>query len=619
MRGTRWLLGVALACACGAPADPPDTGAEWDAMVDTEERLHALRPTWSRLERSLRNLALPDEPSRALFDTTVVVRDLAPGALEASGGAAFGPGLRRRDLAVAEVPDAPRAPSDLALWAPLLARFDALDRASLGVGDAEFVDPAGRRLSVQLHVTLRGRLRSGESASVRGRARLRVVARSDEDWRIAGFETERLELLTAPAPLFREVLDVALPSPEARERARTSRHERLVSDKLRDPKRFVRPHRHFFQGSQDRHPGIAVADVDGNGFDDIYVMARWGPNQLFMNRGDGRFDERAAAWGLDLADHASSAIFGDFDNDGDPDLFLGRTLEPSRYYERPDGRYVDRTREALGDAAPALVSAVSAADVDGDGLLDLYVSTYAAQMVVVERLDLERARKAGVDRPPRLLEAFIGPDDAEALFQRTRQADAHIFRSLPGPPNVLLRNRGEGRFERVEAGPERSFRNTYQAAFADIDADGDPDLYLAHDFAKNQLLRNEGGRFVDVTEETGTADIGFGMGVGFGDYDDDGRIDLYVSNMYSKAGARITARFPELGPDLPKMAQGNTLFRNLGERFERVSGPGRLPVDAAGWSWGGQFGDFDNDGHLDLYVLAGYYPAPPEAALDVDV
>ena len=107
---------------------------------------------------------------------------------------------------------------------------------------------------------------------------------------------------------------------------------------------------------------------------------------------------------------------------------------------------------------------------------------------------------------------------------------------------------------------------------------------------------------------------------GMVDFDNDGRLDLYVSNMYSRAGRRITASLAGLDPRMAKAARGNTLFRNLGDHFERVSGltpPAHL-VERAGWSWGGQLADLDNDGRDDLYVLSGYYTAPMEEALATD-
>ena len=164
-------------------------------------------------------------------------------------------------------------------------------------------------------------------------------------------------------------------------------------------------------------------------------------------------------------------------------------------------------------------------------------------------------------------------------------------------------------------------RNTYQAAWGDYDGDGDPDVYLSNDFAPNQLFRNDrGGSFSDVTSATGWADYGFGMGVSWGDYDNDDRLDLYVSNMYSRAGNRVVKGAGEVDSRVVKAAAGNSLLRNEGERFKRVSGlkTPALEVARAGWSWGGQFSDLDNDGLKDLYVLSGYYTAPERIGLPFD-
>ena len=122
-----------------------------------------------------------------------------------------------------------------------------------------------------------------------------------------------------------------------------------------------------------------------------------------------------------------------------------------------------------------------------------------------------------------------------------------------------------------------------------------------------------------MTEASGTSDYGFGMGVSWRDYDNDGWPDLYVPNMYSKAGTRITASIDGLDQRMQKGAVGNSLLRNRGVDFERSSGgEGGQAVERAGWSWGGQFADFDNDGREDLYVASGYYSAPDEVAIDRD-
>jgi len=113
------------------------------------------------------------------------------------------------------------------------------------------------------------------------------------------------------------------------------------------------------------------------------------------------------------------------------------------------------------------------------------------------------------------------------------------------------------------------------------------------------------------------------MGSSWGDYDNDGRQDLYVSNMYSKAGKRIIRTVPsDMDPRYLLATNGNRLFKNQqGERFDLVSGEEKdeIPVTKAGWSWGGQFSDFDNDGFLDIYVASGFYTAPKSVSCNIDL
>jgi hypothetical protein len=145
---------------------------------------------------------------------------------------------------------------------------------------------------------------------------------------------------------------------------------------------------------------------------------------------------------------------------------------------------------------------------------------------------------------------------------------------------------------------------------------------VANDYAPDQLFRNDSGSFLDVTSGSGINTLGFAMGASWGDYDGDGDQDLYVSNMYSKAGRRITEQIPGLDDRMSAVAYGNFLYRNDGDGgMKRMSGAdGKpIPVHLAGWSWGGMFTDFDNDGFLDLYVSSGYYTPPPGQDNGVDL
>ena len=222
-------------------------------------------------------------------------------------------------------------------------------------------------------------------------------------------------------------------------------------------------------------------------------------------------------------------------------------------------------------------------------------------------------------------ERFLASDDRDELRDRVASLDeSDHYLDAVGPPNVLLINRGEGRFGVASESRQLAvWRNTLQATWADFDTDGDPDLYVANDFAPDNLFRNDGIEgFVDVTREVaGDAMMGFGMGASWGDYDNDGRQDLYVSNMYSKAGMRIAAQVDGVDRQLLRSTEGNILFRNSGTSFDQVSGlqAPALTVAKAGWSWGGQFIDVDNDADLDLYVSSGFFTAPPPVASDVDL
>ncbi len=611
------LAAVAVAIFVhSAPAVGDDADAAWTEMVEAEELIHRLKPALRGLALSVEHGGLPDQTTSMLFADVVEVRDLAGFA----GKDAIGNRRLWRRRAQPESQDGKFRRDELRLWNRLFAETREVVEAEFKVVGGKFADPKRTTFACELSFHAEARTRDGSVASISSGADTlwrQFRTEGGADWRIVRWHSHRLEAVEAENELFVEALGLAVSDPASRARLRRSVHEEKALAKIRAPDSFESPHRYFFVGSQDRHPGLSVADVNRDGFDDIYVMSRWGANQLLVSSGDGKFVERASEMGLAFEDHSAAAIFADFDNDGDADLFLGRTMQPSLYLENRDGRFVER-KELFSGKLPSLVSSVNAVDVDNDGLLDLYVSTYAAQTVVYD-LKMFQAQNPGNVAPPKLLGDFLPPAQAAELSRLVRSKGAHMYLALPGPPNVLFLNRGD-RFE-VSADPlVAAYRNTYQATWADYDGDGDADVYFAHDFAPNQLLRNDGGRFVDVTEATGTADIGFGMGVTWGDYDGDGLQDLYVSNMYSKAGRRVTSYFDDLDARFAKMARGNSLFRNTGKGFQRVSGlePPTLQVEKAGWSWGGHFADFDNDTNLDLYVASGYYTAPKDVEIAVD-
>jgi hypothetical protein len=163
----------------------------------------------------------------------------------------------------------------------------------------------------------------------------------------------------------------------------------------------------------------------------------------------------------------------------------------------------------------------------------------------------------------------------------------------------------------------------------DVDQDGDLDMYLCNDFAPDVFLSNEtkqGSFSVFFRDRTGEFipgnTMGFGMGASLGDYDSDGQTDIYVSNMYSKAGNRVIGNFDgEVDPRIKISSQGNFLFRGDKNGFQQVAGldEGKQLVSKVGWSFGGQMADFNNDQKLDVYVPSGFFTAPDPIAKEVDL
>jgi hypothetical protein len=343
-------------------------------------------------------------------------------------------------------------------------------------------------------------------------------------------------------------------------------------------------------------------DVDRDGWDDVYAMPNSAPALFFRNRGDGTFEEIGRSIGLGL-EGVNAALFADLDNDSDDDAVLSFYPGETKILENTGGSFTVK-QEGL----PSLVLALTAVDYDKDGLLDLYLGRYNGLHIGAMAAALERARKSGNDVTPDFpgMTAEESRELANRLF-----GDGEPFVNIPGPPNVLLHNVGGGRFQPAkDAGPAEPYYQTMAAAWSDIDLDGDMDLYVVNEGGPNQLVRNDGaGRFVDITDDA-TRDVGFGMGVSLGDYNDDGRQDIYVTNMYSKAGQRIAA---EMGSEerVVSSARGNSLLRNTGSGYELLDG---AIVEAADFGWGGTFFDPNNDGALDIYAPAGYVTMPREVA-----
>ena len=330
--------------------------------------------------------------------------------------------------------------------------------------------------------------------------------------------------------------------------------------------------------------GVATADVDNDGDTDVF-LANYGANELWLNRGDGRFRDATATSGIVSERWSISASFADVDGDGLLDLYVANYLDfaidtakpcrvagqrsycpPSRfpgvgdrlYRNLGDGRFQDGTAAAGIDAARAAGMGVVADDFDGDGHVDFYVAN-------------------------------------------------------DGSANLLWINDGAGRFTdtALRAGAAVNGAGSAEASMgvtaADIDADGDTDLFITHDTGEtNTLYVNDGqGAFEDRTDIAGLAagSLAFtGFGTGWLDVDNDGDLDLFAANG--------TVRFVpgQLAVSTgPPLRQRNQLWLNDGTRYRRADGGPPFALQHA--SRGTAFGDLDNDGDIDMVVTNNHAQA----------
>ncbi len=587
-------------------------------LVNSENLILELTVELKKLNQSVVECELPNNLGKSLFAQTISVADIADQETEAESFESIDTSSFQREIGSTRETEV----GALKIWHSILQQIevDSFRDASFKIVRGHFIDAlkgqsddsskSPSKFETLIKFDGLAQLKTGTWLSIHA---VQKVDWKNEDgsWKITGWQQQTFETAHRKQLMFRDAFAEAIPK-DQQEPLLNSLNDHFTVQKSRGEKLdlpFPELRKFFSPDTMMAHPSVSIVDVNNDGWDDLYVMTRWRKNRMFLNNQDGTFKEVAEEIGLDW-DRTSCAIFADLDNDGDKDAFLGRCFADSKLLINEDGKFIDQTDEHIPEQLPGFVTSISAADYDNDGLLDLYLSTH-----MVIRRDTQNIG---------LTSEFMPVNDARrvlAMFSRTSPADMWLKR--PGPPNSLLKNIGNGKFAKSDAMPE-VWSNTFQATWADYDEDGDVDLYLCNDFAPDYLYRNDGDQgFTDVTEIAGgEAMRGYGMGATWGDYNNDGHQDLYVSNMYSKAGKRIISQLPEIDRNYLLSANGNRLFQNEdGKKFTLVSGEGSEDqhVTKAGWSWGGQFCDFDNDGFLDLYVTSGFYTAPKEIACDEDL
>ncbi len=355
--------------------------------------------------------------------------------------------------------------------------------------------------------------------------------------------------------------------------------------------------------------GVAVADYDNDGDLDLYHSTfRTGPSRLFRNEGEGTFVEVGEAAGVRDDGNTFGPAWADYDSDGDLDLFVAKGARtgsgPNRLYRnRGDGTF-DEVAAAAGVVDEEGAGAgIAWGDYDRDGDLDLYIVNHGDP----NRLFANQGDGTFVD-----VAAAAGVDEDEdvgrgvAWGDYDHDGDLDLIVTGGDRPNRLYENQGDGTLVGEVAGVSDDGAGT-GVAWADYDEDGDLDLYLVNNGGVNRLYANQDdGTFIDVGSAAGVNDEGIGNGVAWADYDQDGDLDLYLSKVEDAGSAKRQTTNSE---------PGNRLFRNEGDgTFVQVAAA--AGVNDEGFGFAVAWFDYDNDGDLDLYVVNisnAVGPLPPNA------
>ena len=403
---------------------------------------------------------------------------------------------------------------------------------------------------------------------------------------------------------------------------------------------------------EDMGSGAGFADVDNDGDIDLYIVNIPHPltqdvnsssktNVLYRNNGDGTFTDITHTAGVGHRGYGMGCVFADYDGDGNVDLYVTNYGANVLYRNNGDGTFRDVT-ETAGVGCELWSTGAAFADVDGDTDLDLYVCNYVTyDLDKLEQMQ-EESLQSGKPVPSALNPHVFEPQD-----------------------NVFYRNNGDGTFTDVtaEIGIAAPGGRSMQCLFSDFDSDNDLDLYVANDTSANYTYRNDGsGTFTDVSDESWAADFRGSMGVSAGDYDGDSDIDLFMSHWVDEENALYRNLLKEDAPSehirfvdesysamlaevgIKQIGWGTALFDydndgdldifvTNGSTFQELENPEVLipQVDAlyrnnddgtftdvsesSGITAlpirvgrGAAFGDYDNDGDVDIFVVNNHAP-----------
>jgi len=324
--------------------------------------------------------------------------------------------------------------------------------------------------------------------------------------------------------------------------------------------------------------GVAWGDYDNDGDDDLF-LANFGYNVLLRNDGGGSFTKMPEHPGGAGSSDSRGAAWEDYNNDGWLDLYVVNYDRQNYLYRNDHGVLVDVTTGPLGCTEKGNNAAWADYDLDGD--LDLFFTNYDGPNKLLRNDDGVFVLVTGTPV------AFTDHSRGCAWGDYDMDNDPDLYVSVGNAPNRLFRNDLAGGFVDVTTAPLDDDGYGKGVAWGDYDNDGDLDLYLVNRNSPNRLFRNDrGSGFTNVADNV-IGDDGDGRGCGWGDYNNDGWLDLFITN-YSG---------------------GNKLFHNLGGTSFADTTCGALHADLTAWGMG--WSDYDNDGDLDLYVSNHTYSGIP--------
>ncbi|MEZ6152281.1 MAG: CRTAC1 family protein [Pirellulaceae bacterium] len=338
---------------------------------------------------------------------------------------------------------------------------------------------------------------------------------------------------------------------------------------------------------EDMGSGLAWGDYDNDGDHDLFLVnfrssivaseasaAESGRCALYRNDGDGRFTDVAEDAGVDCSIYGMAAAWGDCDSDGDLDLYITAYGPNILYRNEGNSRFTDISQIA-GVDDERFSAGCAWGDFDRDGRIDLYVTTYVNFQYSDE--DLARVKQIKGEVNP----YTINPS------------------SFAADTNVLYHNNGDGTFTDIaqQAGVADPEGRSLGAIWFDFDNDQWLDLYVANDVSANGVFLNNGdSTFSDIGAVSLAADYRGAMGLAVCDYGDDGDFDLFVTHWIAQENAFF------LNNSLAAPPSGGRGLVMFADRADAV-GLGQVSLSTVGWGTG--FVDFDNDSHLDLWVVNG--------------